>query len=88
MISVAILRKSQLRLGVQLRFFVVVFMVPSFCVACVGDGRASNGRWDDCTPLTDNAYSEIVDCCGDSLDNCPGLDGWLSDMEALCRALN
>ena len=75
-------------IGVRLLFFVVAFMALSFCVACVGAGRASNGQWDDCTALTDDAYSEIVYCCGDSLENCPGLDGWLSDMEALCRALD
>jgi len=86
--SVIIHSESRIRHGRSRGLFALVFTALIFCVACAGMGGSHARRWDDCSPLPDQAYFELVSCCGERLEVCPSMDRWLSDMEALCRALH
>ena len=83
-------RQSVARLGrgMPLRGSSVASTVLIFSAACVGPGTED---WAHCEPLTASAAAEIVGACGGEtgpLDQCPSLDAWLSDLDALCRALD
>jgi hypothetical protein len=55
-----------------------------YSAACAGGVR---GSWARCPVMPTDAYREIVAGCGAQLKSCPGLEAYLSDLDALCRAL-
>lgn len=79
------MRSARPQRGARRNWASLALVVVACSIGCSHWGIGSVA----CPPLPDPAREELESCCGPELEMCRGpggIESWLSDLEAACRA--